>query len=123
MNFPLSSIDVDIEPEGSVSLGKFAIEDIEFAPYGPMKSFIDAQMKSKSDPDPLEVTRIFTPLSITVLVEEFFANIPDEGEASLGGFLLGMRSTVPPVPTEVVLSVDDLEIPVHALDDVKPKKS
>ena len=28
-----------------------------------------------------------------------------------------MRSTVPPVPTEVVLSVDDLEIPVDALDD------
>ncbi len=115
--FSLSSIDVDIEPEGRVSLGRFAIEDIEFAPYGPMKSFIETQMKSRSEPDPLDVARIFTPLSITVSLEEFFASIPGEGEASLGGFLLGMQSTVPPVPTEVVLAVDDLEIPVDALDD------
>ncbi len=115
--FSMSSLEVDIEPEGRVNFAKFAIEDIEFAPYGPMKAFIDTQLASQSEPDPLQVARIFTPLSISVSLEDFFASIPDEGEASLGGFLLAMRSTVPPVPTEIVLSIDDLEIPVDALDD------
>ncbi len=115
--FSLSSIDVDIEPAGEVRLGRFAIEDVEFPPYAPMKPFIEKQMMSNSEPDPLEVARLFTPWSIAISAEDFFADIPGEGTASLGGFLMAMQTTVPPIPTDVVVAVDDLEIPVEALDD------
>lgn len=115
--FSISSAGFDMGPNGVFSLGKMSIGDIEFAPYGPMKAFIRATANSSKEPDPLEAAKTFSPVSISAAMKDLFARIPGQGEIGLDSYFLGLNSTVPPVPTDIELSVDGLEIPVSALDD------
>lgn len=115
--FSISSADFDMGSNGVFSLGKMSIGDIEFAPYGPMKTFIRAAAISDEEPDPLEAAKTFSPLSISAAMKDLFARIPGQGEFGLDGYFLGLKSSVPPVPTDIELSVDGFEIPISALDD------
>ncbi|MCR9139515.1 MAG: hypothetical protein NXI27_26180 [Alphaproteobacteria bacterium] len=115
--FSISSVGFDMGTNGAFSLGKMSIGDIEFAPYGPMKTFIKTAAYADQEPDPLEIARLFAPLSISTAMKDLYARIPGEGELSLEGYFLGLSSAVPPVPTGIEIAVDGLEIPVDSLDD------
>lgn len=115
--FSISSVGFDMGTNGAFSLGKMSIGDIEFAPYGPMKSFIKTAANADKEPDPFEVARIFAPLSVSTAMKDLYARIPGEGEIGLDGYFLGLSSAVPPVPTDVEIAIDGLEIPVDSLDD------
>jgi len=113
----ISSAGFDMGANGVFSLGKMSIGDIEFAPYGPMRSFIRSTANSGEEPDPLEAAKIFSPLSISAAMRDLFARIPGQGEIGLDSYFLGLKSTVPPIPTDIELSVDGLEIPISSIDD------
>jgi hypothetical protein len=115
--FSISSVNTDMGPSGAFRLGKFSIGDIEFAPYGPIRTFIRTVASQGTEPDPLEAAKVFAPLSISTAMKDFYARIPGEGEVSLDRYFLGLTTVVPPVPTEIEFSLEGLEVPVDTLDD------
>lgn len=115
--FSISSAGFDMGTSGLFSLGKMTIGDIEFAPYGPMRSFIRSTANTDGEPDPLEAAKIFPPRSISVAMRDLFVRIPGEGEIGLESYFLGLKSAVPPIPTDIEVSVEGLEVPISSLDD------
>ncbi|WP_350333846.1 hypothetical protein [Coralliovum pocilloporae] len=118
----VNGIKADIAPGGSVLLGKFAIGDINFPPVGPIRDLI-AQQSNNSEPDPLVVARALTPRSFAFELGEIDVVIPDGVEMKLSSYFLGMASLIPPIPTEIEMKTDGLEIPVKYLDDEEAIKA
>ena len=115
--FSISSVNLDLGTEGSFSLGKYFFGDIEFAPYGPMKEFA-SDLDNMDEPDPLVVSRIFTPRSIAAEIAGFaLSGVVPQGDVNLDRFRMDLKTVVPPIPTSVELSTEGLELPVAALDD------
>ncbi len=115
--FSVSSVKANAGSGGTFRLGKFSVSDIDFAPYGPMKALIEQFVAGTSEPDPLEIARAFTPRSISMGIDDLFLRVPGDVEAGLDRYQLNMRTSVPPVPTEIELSVEGLEIPVSIIQD------
>lgn len=115
--FSLSSLAANLESSGAFNLGKMSIGDVEFAPYGPMKEFVSTSATMESEPDPFEIAKIFSPLSISTAMKDFYAQVHGEGEIRLGSYFLGLKSVVPPVPTDIELTIDGIEVPIASLDD------
>lgn len=115
--FSVSSVKANAGSGGTFRLGKFSVGDIEFAPYGPMKALIERFIAGSGEPDPLEVARAFMPRSISMGIDDLFIRVPGEMEGGLDRHRLSLRTSVPPVPTEIELSVEGLELPVSAIED------
>ncbi|MEX3009429.1 hypothetical protein [Hoeflea sp. TYP-13] len=115
--FSIGSVDFDIGEQGSFRMDRFALGDLEFAPYGPMREFAKNTL-AWDNPDPLEIARIFTPRSIFMELSGFaVASEELSGEVGLDNYFLRLSTLVPPVPTYIELSTEGLEFPVALMDD------
>jgi len=107
-------------PDGaSLRLDWAAIGDIEFADYTPMRAMISTLM---ADPDfgedhPLDVARAFMPLSFGYEIKGLDITTPDTGQVKIGASELSVSTTVSPVPTNIFVRNEGLQVPVSAVDD------
>lgn len=107
-------------PDGvSLKLDWAAIGDIEFAEYGPMRAMISTLM---ADPDfgedhPLDVARAFMPLSFGYEIKGLDVTTPDTGRAQIGSSEMTVSTTVSPLPTNIFVRNEGIQVPVSAIDD------
>lgn len=115
--FSVSSVKASTGSGGTFRLGRFSVGDIDFAPYGPMKALIERLVAGSGEPDPLEIARAFVPRSISMGIDDLYLRIPGETEAGMDRYQMELRTSVPPVPTEIGLSVEGFELPVSVIED------
>lgn len=107
-------------PDGaSIKIDWAAIGDIEFAEYTPMQAMISTLM---ADPDfgedhPLDVARAFMPLSFGYEVKGLDVTTPDTGQVKIGAAEMTVSTTVSPIPTNIFVRNEGLQVPVSAVDD------
>ena len=113
----LEGVNLDAQVNGRFTLDRFAISDLEFPPYGPIRAFA-ADASAWDNPDPLETTRIFFPLSFVMDMKGLFAASPElPGDIKLDGYLVEMRTQIPPIPTHFVFTVEGLEFPISLIEE------
>ena len=114
-------VDFDGGENGIFKLGRFAISEVEFPPYGPIKAFTSDE-SAWDNPDPVETARIFMPLSFAMEVKDMFVASPElPGDVKLDGYLLEMRTELPPVPTHFVFTTEGLEFPVSLIEEAEAR--
>ena len=117
--FAVEGVGVDAGQHGSFRLGRFSVGKVKFAPYGPLKAFLN-DSSAWDNPDPLEVARVFSPLSFATELKGLMVASPElSGDIVIDDYKVEMSTTVPPIPTNVVLSTEGLELPVAFLNDPK----
>ncbi len=112
----LSSLKANTADGHDVRAGKLSIEDIEFAPYRAIEAFIRSNPDGVSEPFSLEIARAFAPLSISASMRDFAGTGPDITGITVDEYFLGFETAVPPVPTDIEISLEGYEIPVSALN-------
>ncbi|ASP35791.1 hypothetical protein [Labrenzia sp. VG12] len=116
----LVGLDAPSLPDGaSVKLDWAAIGDIEFADYTPMRAMISTLM---ADPDfgedhPLDVARAFMPLSFGYEIKGLDVVTPDKEQVKIGAAEMTVSTTVSPIPTNVFVRNEGIQVPVRAIDD------
>ncbi|WP_422374559.1 hypothetical protein [Roseibium sp.] len=116
----LVGLDAPSLPDGaSLKLDWAAIGDIEFADYTPMRAMISTLM---ADPDfgedhPLDVARAFMPLSFGYEIKGLDVVTPDKDQVKIGAAEMTVSTTVSPIPTNVFVRNEGIQVPVRAIDD------
>ncbi len=99
------------------SIGSMTFGPVEFPAYEPIRDFI-ANFDLENEPDPMTMARLFMPTSMAYELNDVITINPDTGsDMSMGRFFLSTSSAVPPVPTELELSMSGVQAPISDLDD------
>jgi len=111
------SLRSDLPGGGAMRLKQFSLGDLEFAPFGPIETFIETMPPEPPQSDMLESSRLFMPRSISVSMTGLEIAEPQSGEYSIDNYLINLKTTVPPIPNDIDIRIEGLEAPLYTLED------